>query len=139
PEIASYCNIPPSHVISGPDMKSVYEIPLVYEKEGLPAILHSALGIYSPPDLRQWETWVNNIKKNREKPSRVVTIALCGKYTALEDSYASVVEALIHAGAHHDVRVEVKWVDTARLESVEDARDALARSEERRVGQGERA
>lgn len=125
-KIGSYCNIPDSHVISGPDVKTVYEIPLIYEKEGLPAILHSALGIYSPPDLRQWETWVNNIKKNRENPARTVTIALCGKYTALEDSYASVVEALIHAGAHLDVRVDLKWVDTAKLSSVEDARAALA-------------
>jgi CTP synthase len=113
-------------VISGPDVKSVYEIPLVYEKEGLPAILHSALGIYSPPDLRQWETWVNNIKKNRVNPARTVTIALCGKYTALEDSYASVVESLIHAGAHLDVRVDLKWVDTSKLASAEDARAALA-------------
>jgi CTP synthase len=104
----------------------VYEIPLIYEKEGLPALLHSALGIYSPPDLRQWETWVNNIKKNRVNPTRTVTIALCGKYTALEDSYASVVEALTHAGAHHDVRVDLKWVDTGKLTSPEDARAALA-------------
>jgi CTP synthase len=125
-KIGSYCNIPATHVISGPDVKTVYEIPLIYEKEGLPAILHSALGIYSPPDLRQWEVWVNNIKKNRVNPARTVTIALCGKYTALEDSYASVVEALIHAGAHLDVRVDLKWVDTGKLTSPEDARAALA-------------
>jgi CTP synthase len=125
-KIGSYCNIPGSHVISGPDVKTVYEIPLIYEKEGLPAILHSALGIYSPPDLRQWETWVNNIKRNRVNPARTVTIALCGKYTALEDSYASVVESLIHAGAHLDVRVDLKWVDTSKLASVEDARTALS-------------
>ena len=80
-KIGSYCNIPAKHVISGPDVKSVYEIPLIYESEGLPAILHSALGIYSPPDLRQWETWVRNIKKNLVNPTRTVTIALCGKYT----------------------------------------------------------
>src|SRR5690606_9288808 len=52
--------------------------------------------------------------------------ALCGKYTALEDSYASVVESLIHAGAHHDVRVDLKWVDTGKVSSPEDARAALA-------------
>jgi len=124
-KIASYCNIPANHVISGPDVKSVYEIPLVYEKEGLPAILHSALGIYSPPDTRQWEVWVNNIKRNQANPARVVTIALCGKYTALEDSYASVIEACTHAGAHLDVRVDLKWVDTSKLETDENARAAL--------------
>ena len=124
-KIGSYCNIPASHVISGPDVKTVYEIPLIYEKEGLPAILHSALGIYSPPDLRQWEGWVRNIKKNLVNPTRTVTIALCGKYTALEDSYASVVEALVHSGAHLDVRVNLKWVDTSKVATVEDAATLL--------------
>ncbi|MDQ3003512.1 MAG: CTP synthase (glutamine hydrolyzing) [Fibrobacterota bacterium] len=114
-KIASYCNISPTAVISGPDVRSVYEIPLIYEKEGLPELLHSALGIYSPPDLRQWETWVNNIKNNQDNPRKVVTIALCGKYTTLEDSYASVVEALTHCGAHLNCKVEIKWVDTAKL------------------------
>lgn len=116
-KIGSYCNIPSSQVISGPDVSSVYEIPLIYEREGLPEILHSALGIYSPPDLRQWETWVDNIKINQVNPRKVVTIALCGKYTTLEDSYASVVEALIHCGAHHNVKVEIRWVDTHKLET----------------------
>jgi CTP synthase len=125
-KIASYCNIPSSQVISGPDVRSVYEIPLIYEKEGLPEILHSALGIYSPPDLRQWETWVNNIKTNLVNPRRIVTIALCGKYTTLEDSYASVVEALTHCGAHHNVRVEIRWVDTAKLEAGQTVEEILA-------------
>jgi CTP synthase len=116
-KIASYCNIPSSQVISGPDVSSVYEIPLIYEREGLPEILHANLGIYSPPDLRQWETWVANIKNNQANPRRIVTIALCGKYTTLEDSYASVVEALTHCGAHHNVRVEIRWVDTHKLEA----------------------
>jgi CTP synthase len=125
-KIASYCNIPSSQVISGPDVRSVYEIPLIYEKEGLPEILHSALGIYSPPDLRQWETWVNNIKTNLVNPRKVVTIALCGKYTTLEDSYASVVEALTHCGAHHNVKVEIRWVDTAKLEAGQTVEEILA-------------
>lgn len=124
-KIASYCNIPSSAVISGPDVRSVYEIPLIYEKEGLPELLHSALGIYSPPDLRQWETWVNNIKNNQDNPRKVVTIALCGKYTTLEDSYASVVEALTHCGAHLNCKVEIKWVDTAKLTDTASVEEAL--------------
>ena len=124
-KIASYCNILPSAVISGPDVRSVYEIPLIYEKEGLPELLHKTLGIYSPPDLRQWETWVNNIKNNQDNPRKTVTIALCGKYTTLEDSYASVVEALTHCGAHHNVKVAIKWVDTSKLEGKESVEAAL--------------
>jgi CTP synthase len=124
-KIASYCNILPSAVISGPDVRSVYEIPLIYEKEGLPELLHKTLGIYSPPDLRQWETWVNNIKNNQDNPRKTVTIALCGKYTTLEDSYASVVEALTHCGAHLNVKVAIKWVDTAKLEGKDSVEAAL--------------
>jgi CTP synthase len=125
-KIASYCNIPAANVISGPDVKSVYEIPLIYEREGLPELLHSALGIYSPPDTRKWEGWVGNLKKNLANPARTARIALCGKYTTLEDSYASVVEALVHAGAHLDVRVDIKWVDTSKVAGPEDAREILA-------------
>jgi CTP synthase len=124
-KIASYCNIPASHVISGPDVKSVYEIPLIYEAEGLPAILHSELGFYSPPDLREWGGWVENMRRNREKPRKIVTIALCGKYTALEDSYASIVESLTHCGAHLDCRVEFQWVDTTTVHTLEDAAKLL--------------
>ena len=124
-KIASYCNISPSAVISGPDVASVYEIPLIYEKEGLPELLHTALGIYSPPDLRQWDTWVTNIKNNQVNPRKVVTIALCGKYTTLEDSYASVVEALTHCGAHLNCKVEIKWVDTAKLTDTASVEAAL--------------
>lgn len=125
-KIASYCNIPATAVISGPDVRSVYEIPLIYEREGLPELLHSYLGIYSPPDLRQWETWVTNIKNNQASPRKVVTIALCGKYTTLEDSYASVVEALTHCGAHLNVRVDIKWVDTAKLDTQASVETALS-------------
>ncbi len=125
-KLGSNCNIPASHVISGPDVKTVYEIPLIYEREGLPEILHSALGIYSPPDTRQWEVWVKNLKKNMANPTRIITIALCGKYTALEDSYASVVESLVHTGAHLDVGVKIKWVDTSKVETQKDAEAALA-------------
>ncbi|HKP97109.1 MAG TPA: CTP synthase (glutamine hydrolyzing) [Fibrobacteria bacterium] len=124
-KIASYCNISPSAVISGPDVRSVYEIPLIYEKEGLPELLHTALGIYSPPDLRQWDTWVSNIKNNQDHPRKTVTIALCGKYTTLEDSYASVVEALTHCGAHLNCKVAIKWVDTAKLADTASVEAAL--------------
>jgi CTP synthase len=124
-KIASYCNIPATHVISGPDVKSVYEIPLIYEAEGLPAILHSELGFYSPPDLRQWGGWVETMRRNRVNPRKIVTIALCGKYTALEDSYASIVESLTHCGAHLDCRVEFQWVDTTTVNTLEDAAKLL--------------
>ncbi|MFH0919109.1 MAG: CTP synthase (glutamine hydrolyzing) [Fibrobacterota bacterium] len=126
-KIALYCNIEKEAVISGPDVRCVYEIPLIYEQEGLVAILHKKLGIYSPPDLKMWKERVDTIKENLVSPKETVTIAICGKYTALEDSYASVVEALTHCGASLHARVQVKWVDTDCMETNEQSAGELLR------------
>lgn len=115
-KIALFGNIEKDCVISGPDVESVYELPLVYEKEGLSGIIHKKLGIYSPPDLGEWSQWVQAVKRNHTSPKTTVQIAIGGKYTALEDSYASLVESLEHAGAHLDARVELKWIETSRIE-----------------------
>ncbi len=115
-KVASYCNVETDAVISGPDVESVYEIPLVFEREGLPELLHNKLGIYSPPNLRKWAQWVKVLEENRKDPRKFVSIAICGKYTALEDSYASIVEALIHCEAHHNIKVNIKWIETSDLE-----------------------
>ncbi|OGJ85039.1 MAG: CTP synthase [Candidatus Raymondbacteria bacterium RifOxyA12_full_50_37] len=115
-KISLYCNIDTDEVISGPDTNCVYEIPLIFENEGLVASLHKKLSIYSPPYLKEWRELVERIKKNISEPSRQTTIAICGKYTALEDSYASIIEALTHCGAQLDIKVNLKWVDTDEIE-----------------------
>ncbi|MBN2543455.1 CTP synthase (glutamine hydrolyzing) [bacterium] len=112
-KIAMFCNVEKEAVISGVDVSTVYEIPLLYNQEGLPAIMHKHLGIYSPPSLLDWEKLVHKIKS----PDKKVTIAICGKYTALMDSYASIIEALVHSGAHLNTRVELKWLETTRIET----------------------
>lgn len=126
-KIALFGNLEKDCVISGPDVQSVYEIPLIYEKEGLSAIIHKKLGIYSPPDLGEWSQWVEAVKRNHTNAEKTVQIAIGGKYTALEDSYASLVESLEHAGAHLGARVEVKWIETSSIEKGEtDPAQALA-------------
>jgi len=119
-KISLFCNISPKAVISGTEVGTVYEIPILYDKQGLTEILHKRLGIYSPPKLDLWFSLTDAILN----PTREVTIALCGKYTALHDSYASIIEALYHAGAHHKTRVKIKWLETTGIEqgkiSVED-------------------
>lgn len=116
-KIALFCNMEPSQVISGVDVRNVYEIPLIYEKEGVPEILLKKLRIYAPPKLDQWSKLVENINRNLETPRKTLVVAICGKYTALEDSYASVVEAVKHASAHLDLRAELRWVDTEKVEA----------------------
>jgi len=126
-KIALFGNLEKDCVISGPDVQSVYEIPLIYEKEGLSAIIHKKLGIYSPPDLGEWSQWVEAVKRNHSNADKTVQIAIGGKYTALEDSYASLVESLEHAGAHLGARVEVKWIETSSIEKGDlDPAEALA-------------
>jgi CTP synthase len=124
-KIGLFCNLPASHVISGVDVKHVYEVPLVYESEGIPEIILKRLQVYAPPQLNEWRRLVETLKRNQAKPRKILTVAICGKYTALEDSYASVVEALNHASAHLDLRVQIKWVDT---EKVENNHDGVAKS-----------
>ncbi len=111
-KIAIFCDIDEEEVISGVDVDSVYKIPLVFEKEGLPEILHKKLGIYSPPELRQWEKLVGNL----EELEKEVTIAICGKYTQLEDSYASIIESLVHCSAHTKHKVNIRWLETTDIE-----------------------
>jgi len=113
-KIALFCNIEKTAVISGLDVQSVYEIPLVYEEEGLTEIVHKRLMIYSPPQLREWRNLVDRLLSPGGTRIRV---AICGKYTNLHDSYASIIEAVRHSGAHIDGQVEIDWLDTAELES----------------------
>jgi CTP synthase len=112
-KIALFCNIEKRAVISGLDVQSVYQIPLIFEEEGLTEIVHKRLTIYSPPQLSEWRRLVDRLVS---PTGPLVRVAICGKYTKLHDSYASVIEAVRHSGAHIDGQVEIAWLDTAELE-----------------------
>jgi len=110
-KISSFCDVHPDAVITGLDVEDIYEIPVIFEKEGLPEIIHKKLNIYSPPDLTRWKALVENIRNPRAE----ITVAMCGKYTKLEDSYASIVESFNHCSAHLGCKVNLKWVETTDL------------------------
>ena len=112
-KVALFCNIDPEAVISGVDVDTVYRIPLIFEEEGLTEIMHKRLGIYSPPELDRWRGLV---EKLTQQGGPVVRVAICGKYTDLHDSYASIIEAIRHSGAHTNGRVSIEWLDTAAVE-----------------------
>jgi CTP synthase len=97
-------------------VKSVYEMPLIFEKEGVPDIVLKKLRIYAPPQLEEWRKLVETCKRNLEHPRKTLKIAICGKYTNLEDSYASVMEAIYHSAAHLDLAAKIVMVDTEALE-----------------------
>ncbi len=110
-KIASFCDVRPDAVITGLDVDDIYEIPLIFEREGLPEIIHKKLNIYSPPDLRKWKDLVGNIRN----PEKEITVAMCGKYTKLEDSYASIKESFNHCTGHLSCKVNLEWVETTDL------------------------
>ncbi|MCP4756719.1 MAG: CTP synthase (glutamine hydrolyzing) [Proteobacteria bacterium] len=110
-KIAGFCDVHSDAVITGLDVDDIYKIPLVYEKERLPEIIHKKLNIYSPPDLRKWKELTDNIKS----PKHQITVAMCGKYTKLEDSYASIIESFNHCAAHLSCKINIKWVETTDL------------------------
>jgi CTP synthase len=110
-KISNFCDVQPEAVITGLDVEDIYEIPLVFDQEGLPEIIHKKLNIYSPPDLRRWKAFIDNIRN----PTRELTVAMCGKYTKLEDSYASIIEAFNHCSAHLGCKINLRWVETTDL------------------------
>ncbi len=110
-KISNFCDVNPEAVITGLDVDDIYEIPVVFEKEGIAEILHKKLNIYSPPDLRKWKELIENIKN----PKKEITVAMCGKYTKLEDSYASIIESLNHCSAHLKCKINLKWIETTDL------------------------
>ncbi len=114
-KISNFCDVDSEAVITGLDVSDIYEIPIVFEEEGLPGILHKKLNIYSPPDLRKWKQLIHNLRS----PKKEITIAMCGKYTKLEDSYASIIESFNHCSAHLGCKIHLKWVETTDLGDVD--------------------
>ena len=112
-KIALFCNVDATSVISAHDAPSIYEIPLLMEKEKIAELIIDKLNLHcSKPDLRSWKRFVNRVKN----PAGETTIAVCGKYTELLDAYKSISEAFIHAGAENNVRVRLKWIKAEDIE-----------------------
>ncbi len=118
-KIETYANIPAEHVISEPDIESVYQIPLDLEKEKLGEKLLKEFGIKSrkSPD---WSSW-NKLVQNILNPKKKIKVAIVGKYIdigdyALADSYLSINQSLLHAGASLNTGVEITWLDSKMFE-----------------------
>jgi len=130
-KIELYANIKSSHVISEPDIDTIYRIPLDLEKEKLGLKILKEMGLESKakPDWREWKKLVGNIvdhgkKINGIKDSKYpsgIKVAMVGKYVdigdfTLSDSYVSINQALQHAAANAGVKVEIVWIDAKKLE-----------------------
>lgn len=117
-KLSSFCNVSPDCVFDDPDLKTVYELPLVLEKQDFYSSLAKKFNLENKkPDLKEWSKLVNQIVSPKGDK---VHIAIIGKYTAVKDAYVSVKEALVHAAAHNNCNLEISWVEAADLEKMDD-------------------
>ena len=113
-KLALFCNVRPEAVIAAQDLRSIYEAPLVYHREGLDQAVLDAFGIAPAPrpNLEKWEDVADRV----HNPDGEVRVAIVGKYTQLEDAYKSIAEALTHGGMANRTRVKAEWIDAEIFE-----------------------
>jgi CTP synthase len=112
-KIALFCNVDKEAVITAKDVESIYECPMMFNREGLDDKITNMLNIWAKkPDLSEWQSIVDVTKDGR----RQVEIAVVGKYVKLADSYKSLNEALSHGGIANRCQVNLRYVDSEDLE-----------------------
>jgi CTP synthase len=111
-KISLFTNVPEWGVISMWDVDTIYKVPRMLHEQGLDGLICDKLRINTPPaNLKRWDALVHEV----ENPAHRVSIAMCGKYTDLSDSYKSLNEALRHAGIHNHAKVDIEYVDSETL------------------------
>jgi CTP synthase len=113
-KLALFCNVKKEAVIQSIDAASIYEVPGLMAEEGLDTITLKKLNLKDDvvPDLEKWNFFVDKLKNATEE----ISIGLVGKYVDLQDSYKSILESFIHAGAYNDVKVNVVWINSEETE-----------------------
>ena len=112
-KLALFCNVKKEAVVQSIDANTIYEVPLLMQEEGLDTVTLQKLGLQDNvvPNLDQWKSFLGTL----ENPKGSVTIGLIGKYVELQDSYKSILEAFIHAGAANEVTVNVVSIHSEYL------------------------
>ena len=113
-KIALFCNVEQKCVIESIDAKTIYEVPLLMKEEKLDEVVCEKLSLLGKDhyELKKWEKFLNHLSE----PERNTEIALIGKYVELKDSYISIAESLIHAGAENKTRVNIHWIHSSEME-----------------------
>jgi len=112
-KIARFCNVGIEAVIQSIDAETIYDVPLLLKEEKLDEVVLNRLGIENstPYELSKWTKFLNRHKN----PKNEVSIALVGKYVELKDSYKSIVESFIHAGASNETKVNIQWIQSETI------------------------
>ena len=113
-KLALFCNVKQEAVIESIDAETIYDVPLLMQKEGLDKVVLDTLKLPIPPsaDLAQWKGFLAKYKN----PKQTIHIGLIGKYVELQDSYKSILEAIIHAGAVNETKVKVHSIHSEYLD-----------------------
>ncbi|HEX4749749.1 MAG TPA: CTP synthase [Bryobacteraceae bacterium] len=122
-KIALFCDVDVKSVITARDVRSVYEIPLLFAEQGVDDTILRMLHMQAPP--RNLSRWVEMLER-MHNPTREINIGLVGKYVEYEDSYKSLKEALLHAGIAHQAKVNIEWIEAEQMEWP-DCREYLSR------------
>ena len=121
-KIALFCNLPADCVKTALDVENIYDVPLVYHREGLDEKIVELLGIWTKaPNLRSWEDLGRKIRN----PTSEVTIGIVGKYIDMTDSYKSLNEALKHGGIANAATVKLHFIDAGTLENTASSLETL--------------
>ncbi|MBN8693098.1 MAG: CTP synthase [Bacteroidetes bacterium] len=112
-KIALFCNVDVNAVIEALDASTIYEVPVLMEEEELDVVVLKKLGVSvdGAPQLKTWKDFLYKL----HNPTQEVEIGLIGKYVELKDSYKSIAEAFIHAGAINNVKVKLNWIHSESL------------------------
>ncbi|MDY4920718.1 MAG: CTP synthase [Phascolarctobacterium sp.] len=113
-KMAMFCDVDPDAVIENMTAKSIYQVPMLMEEQGLDSIVLRKLDMEDKPkDMSGWYDMVERMLKDYE---RKVTIAVVGKYVALQDAYISITESLRHAAVANEAELEIKWINAEEIE-----------------------
>jgi CTP synthase len=112
-KIALFCNVQVSSVVEAIDADTIYDVPLLMQKERLDQRALYMLGMYNDKDA-ELDAWKNFLGRLRN-PGEVVRIGLVGKYVELHDAYKSIAEAFVHAGAQNECKVKIEWIQSETL------------------------
>lgn len=112
-KLALFCNVPAENVIECMDADTIYQVPLELQKQKFDEVVLKELDLpkNQEADLKDWK----NFLKKYKNPKKKIEIALVGKYVSLQDSYKSIAEAFIHAGAHEETEVKLRWIYSGDL------------------------
>ena len=118
-KLALFCNVEHNRVFESPDVDTIYEIPLVLYNQNFDKMVTDILDIKKIKKHTQIKS-LNKAIETYKSPKHTVNIAMCGKYNSLHDAYKSILEAFIHSGIENDAKVNIKWIDTEKLEKDKD-------------------